>query len=321
MSKMKPLNGAKIAVKNAMMIKPKENVLIVYDPPKRKIAEIFSRACKEVNAKVSFAKMTVRKRRSNEPPKTIAYKMKNHDVVIAATTTSLTNTEATRQAMNSGARVISMPNVSFKMLTTSIPVDYKKLSKRTKKIADLLNNAKKIRVKTPAGTDLVMSVEGRKGQNQDGICNHPGAMHNIPAGEAGITPIEESVNGIAVIDVTMCPEEELGRIMYPIKIYVKNGKIRKIEGRKEAKSLKKVIKDADKNAKWFCEFSFGTNDKARILGVVVNDEKKLGTVHVAFGDNHVIGGKIRSNAHLDGVMSKPMVWLDDKLIMKNGKFV
>ena len=69
------------------------------------------------------------------------------------------------------------------------------------------------------------------------------------------------------------------------------------------------------------ELGIGTNDKARLTGVILEDEKALGTVHVAFGSNATFGGTVEAGVHLDVVMLAPTLYLDDELVMKNGKLL
>jgi leucyl aminopeptidase (aminopeptidase T) len=55
---------------------------------------------------------------------------------------------------------------------------------------------------------------------------------------------------------------------------------------------------------------------------VLEDEKVLGTVHIAVGDNtSFIGGHTRSNIHLDGILLQPTVKIDKRLLMQNGKLL
>ncbi|MNC55378.1 Thermophilic metalloprotease (M29) [compost metagenome] len=69
------------------------------------------------------------------------------------------------------------------------------------------------------------------------------------------------------------------------------------------------------------EFGIGTNNKARITGVVLEDEKVYGTIHVAFGSNNTFGGVVAAGVHIDAVVMKPDVYLDDKLIMRGGELL
>ncbi len=69
------------------------------------------------------------------------------------------------------------------------------------------------------------------------------------------------------------------------------------------------------------EFGIGTNDKAILSGRIIEDEKVLGTIHIAFGDNKSMGGSVRVASHLDGLVREPTVWFDEMKIMDGEKFV
>ena len=69
------------------------------------------------------------------------------------------------------------------------------------------------------------------------------------------------------------------------------------------------------------EIGIGTNDSVKLSGMLLEDEKKLGTVHIALGDNKSMGGKVNVPIHVDGVILKPTVYFDDKIIMKSGKLL
>ena len=58
------------------------------------------------------------------------------------------------------------------------------------------------------------------------------------------------------------------------------------------------------------ELGIGTNDKATLTGNVLEDEKILGTVHVAFGASIAIGGTVSVPIHLDCVVTEAS--LDDR---------
>ena len=304
-------------IKNAILLKPNENVLIIYDEDKKKIADLFFKACEELGAEVYSSKIRRREETKREPPLAIKEAMKFSDVILAITSISLTHTKAVREARKYGARIASMPGINEKMFP-ALNVDYKELAKECKAIARLFEKARRIKIKTKLGTDLALEKGRRKVQIDDGILDKPGSLHNLPAGEVGIAPLEDSASGKVVIDTCMVG---VGKISSPIEIEVKRGKIVKISGKEEARKLKRILRKADKNAKILCEFSIGMNRRAKLIGEVLNDEKAFGTCHVAFGDNKSIGGRNESKVHLDGVIKRPSVWFDEKLIMENGKLV
>jgi leucyl aminopeptidase (aminopeptidase T) len=84
------------------------------------------------------------------------------------------------------------------------------------------------------------------------------------------------------------------------------GVLSKIEGGKAADRLKSILEEADENALQLGELGLGTNPLAREIGHVEN-KFRIGTAHIALGDNHLIGwrgasiygGTIVSNRHID----------------------
>lgn len=71
------------------------------------------------------------------------------------------------------------------------------------------------------------------------------------------------------------------------------------------KPLLEMLGEGD--GRMLAEFGIGTNDKARITGVVLEDEKVYGTIYVAFGSNNTFGGTVAAGVHIDGVVQKPVV--------------
>jgi aminopeptidase len=69
------------------------------------------------------------------------------------------------------------------------------------------------------------------------------------------------------------------------------------------------------------ELGIGTNPAARLTGNVLEDEKALGTIHLAFGTSLGIGGVNRSSVHIDGLVLRPTVELDGRMLMEDGTLV
>ena len=84
----------------------------------------------------------------------------------------------------------------------------------------------------------------------------------------------------------------------------------------------------DDEAKVIGELGIGINPGARITGNMLEDEKALGTAHIAFGNNADFpgGGKNNSQIHRDFLFYRPAIevkYVDGskKVVMKNGKIV
>jgi leucyl aminopeptidase (aminopeptidase T) len=69
------------------------------------------------------------------------------------------------------------------------------------------------------------------------------------------------------------------------------------------------------------ELGIGTNHEASVSGNILEDEKVMGTIHVAFGNNISMGGTCNVGIHIDGVVTKPTVFIDQKKIMDNGSLL
>jgi len=308
------LKAARIAIRTCMGVKPSEGVLIVTDRPRIKIAEALAKASEEVALETLLMVMRERTRHGDEPPKTVERAMCSADVVLAPTTYSLTHTQARLRASRAGARIATMPMITEDMMAHgAMLADYKKVSKLTLRVAKLLNKASEVEIETRAGTKLHMSIAGRKAHPDTGIFHNRGDFGNLPAGEAFIAPVEGTAEGHVVVDGSM-----VDTIHGKIKILIKGGIARKIFGG-PARNLVKMLEEAGPKSKNVAEFGIGTNPKARLIGNVLEDEKVLGTCHIALGDNSTFGGRVKAGIHIDGIIKRPTIKLDGKAIMCDGE--
>jgi leucyl aminopeptidase (aminopeptidase T) len=113
----------------------------------------------------------------------------------------------------------------------------------------------------------------------------------------------------------------IGMVSEPIRIAVRDGYAEEITGGPEARQLIALLEPHGRDARTVAEFGIGTNDRAKLTGVILEDEKVMGTIHIAFGDNKSMGGSVRVASHLDGLVKQPTVWFDDRTIMERGRFV
>ena len=104
----------------------------------------------------------------------------------------------------------------------------------------------------------------------------------------------------------------------PIHITVEKGFAVEIKGGKEASKLQSLLEPLGKAAYNIAELGIGTNDQAIVTGQILEDEKVMGTVHIALGNNVSMGGTCSVGIHLDGVILEPTVEIDGKLIMDCG---
>jgi len=311
--------AAQIALKQCMGLTKKDSVLIVTDKPRKRIAEAFFYEAMKLARNVLLITIPVGKIDGAEPSKLVAEVMKRgYGVILLVTTMSLSHTNATKCARKTGARIASMPGITEGMMKRCIPVDYKKIVLLNNKLGRILEKARTVRITTAKGTDFTVAVSKKRVLVDDtGIYSKPKGFGNLPAGEVCFAPLENKSNGVFVVDASMLDE----LMKTPIKIKVKNGYAYEITGGSQAKKLLKMIKPLGKTAFNIAELGIGTNPEAKITGNVLEDEKVMGTCHVAVGNNSALGGKIYAKCHLDGIMTKPTIYFDKKCIMRNGKFL
>ncbi len=310
--------AAKLVFKKCFGLKEDERVLIVTDENKRNIANTFFHAARETTDNVGLVEMPVMERNGQEPPKDIASHMKNADVVLLITTKSLTHTKARKDACSKGARIASMPGITEGMVN-ALMADYDNMKILTEKLGSKLDRARHVMIKNDKGTDIMLSLKDRRVEFDNGDFTEKGAFGNLPAGEASISPAENSASGLLVTDLSI---GGIGKVSGPVKIFIENGFITEIKGGEESKQLAKLLADVKSELAYnIAELGIGTNDKAKICGSVLEDEKVVGTAHIGIGNNTSYGGKIDVPVHIDCVFSKPTIVVDGKRIMEDGEFL
>ena len=252
-----------------------------------------------------------------EPPELVANTLLHCDVALIPTTKSMSHTKARKAACDKGVRIATLPGITEDMMERALDVDYKEMELLSNKFTDLLTHSKNIEINTELGTNLRFSIDERQGHSDTGICHNPGDFSNLPAGESCIAPVEGTSSGTLIIDGSLAG---YGLLKNPLKIKIENGFIKDLEG-DGADFLKEVYNKYGVSAWNVAELGIGTNPKATITGNVLEDEKVKGTIHIAFGDNISFGGTVSVDSHLDGVIMKPTLILDGKVIIKEGELL
>jgi leucyl aminopeptidase (aminopeptidase T) len=145
-----------------------------------------------------------------------------------------------------------------------------------------------------------------------------GAFGNLPAGEAFISPIESSGEGTIVFDGAL---GGFGLLDEPVPVTLSGGRMVSADGGRVAEWLAQTLDAGGEFGRCIAELGIGTNPAARMTGNIIEDEKALGTIHLAFGTSAGIGGVNRSSVHIDGLVLRPSVWLDGRQLMEDGILV
>ena len=302
--------------KDCLKLRRGESILILSDDPLSKLGEQFYEIAKTYCSNAHLMIIPAIPHHGYEPPKSVASLMHSSNVIILLTSRSLSHTQARRRASKNGARIVSLPGVTKETLMRTLTGDYKGIIFRSRKIADILTIGRNALLTTSAGTHLTFSLVRMKGYTDTGMVHEPGQFSNLPAGEGCTAPVYGTTQGILVIDGSF---PEIGLIIHPIRMTVKDGYVIRITGGEEAVKVRKLLRRFGRQAKNIAEIGVGTNSKAKLTGCTLEDEKTLGTVHVALGNNISFDGKIAVPCHFDGVLRKPTLVIDGKTILENGE--
>ncbi|MBV1758719.1 MAG: aminopeptidase [Dethiosulfatibacter sp.] len=312
--------AANMLINQVLELKKDELVLIVTDTARPStITEAIAYSAVSAGSKVMVITMEPQSIGGEELPAPVAAAMAAADVVINQSTQSITHTNATREAMKMGTRIANMRNFTEDMMFNGgINADYRKVREVSEFLAELLTKTNKIRLTTPKGTDLTMWTEGRSAIAQTGFVTKPGMLSGLPDGESTLAPLEGKSEGVVVSPYIA---DELGLITEPLKIEIKKGRIVNIEGGKQALALRELLMSKDEagyNAA--SQFALGTNPACRIVPNTREVGKKMGTAHIAIGDNRSLNGKSASSFHIDFVFLDVSVYFDDVCIIKDGVY-
>jgi len=305
-------------LKKVLDLKPSESFLITTDEPKKELAMQIYEHAKKITPSARIEIMKELERNGQEPEPEVSELMLNHDVQFYLTSKSLSHTKARRDATEKGYRIISAPGLTYDMIKRCVDIDYDKLIKFHDRLRPIIANSKEIRITTKAGTDITTAVHDTQGQSDNLLKNKQGAFGNLPTGEIDSGVVREKTNGIIIFDGSF---PGLGILKNPIKVEVVDGVGTIIIDNDKAKILHNMLKDVGPNAFKLAELGIGTNSKAILTGNVLEDEKVLGTVHFAFGNDLSYNGTNDVPLHLDGVIKEPTIEVDGRIIMKDGEFI
>ncbi|MDB4865134.1 aminopeptidase [Euryarchaeota archaeon] len=321
------LTSARSVIRTCLQIRPFEPVLIVTDPESSAIGRALYEAAAEVTDRTLMMMMPTSDKKGSEPPDYVAELMRKQDVVILATKSSLTHTKARINASRTGrTRIISMPGINENMFSIGgMTADYNALQKEISGLTSIFRRKRDVRVTSPGGTDIRFSIGAKWRTDDNGICNRPGQVMNLPSGRVFVFPKEETMNGRIVIDGSW----EGNLIQEPIIMEVENGIVTNISESEISEKINSIFAEVSKPlnkskaalVKTVAEFGFGMNSRAKVVGNLLEDQVVRGAAHFVLGDNSAYGGKNNIGLQMRGVILKPTIELQDIDLVKDGKII
>ena len=298
--------AVELILKRCLGHKEGEAVLVVTDTAMEPAARAFQQHALELGADCSVVSMPLRRGHGEEPPPSVAASLGSCPVAVLLTQRSLTHTVARRDASEKhGVRIASMPGVDLARLEALLDIDYDALRARNEELARLLEGTRSVRITNPAGTDLTFEIAGRPVYRDGGDLASPGAFGNLPAGEVCLAPVEGTASGLLRVDGSI---GGIGLIQDPVTVRFEKGRAVEISDER----LRALLEPHGPDAFQLAELGIGTNPRASVVGNVLEDEKAMGTAHVALGSNFAMGGRIQVPVHLDLILRSAGVELDGR---------
>lgn len=317
-------------VKDVMKVKDGEEVVITADTGSDwRVVEATAKAAAQLGAKPLVlwyrAPPGVGKAADPHIPlRTLKSSIPESDVWIEFNKSWLLYSTPYEEAMKKGrTRYICLVGMTTEMMVRNIgKVDVPTLYKFQRKLAEITRESKHMKITSPSGMDVEFENDPSRPVLVEGEVSGPGEY--MLFGQVDWAPVEDSINGVIVFDGSVWPPEELGLLRTPIKLYVREGRVYRIEGGSEAKVFESWLKSFnDPGMFMIAHLSYGVNPGAKLTGNILEDERVWGVVEWGLGfQSSTFKGKLGPAAsHTDGICLNPTVMGDGEKIIENGEYV
>ena len=307
--------AVRAVVRDCLGVREGEEALVICNPATQSIGEAMRNEAADAGADAVLAVISERASHAAEPPRTVAEAMACADVVLAPTVQSLSHTASRKRASEAGARIATLPGVTEEMLARVMSADMAELRRRGGEVARRLDAASEAHITSEEGTDLRLDLSGRTAIPDAGQLTDRGAFGNLPCGEGFIAPV--GGHGTLVIDGSLAG---VGKATDPVVLEIEAGHLTSARGG-QGMAFMQLLTAHGEDGTNLAELGIGTNEKAILTGNILEDEKILGTAHVAFGASAAIGGNVQVPVHLDCVVMKPSVTLDGEPLVSDGELL
>jgi len=322
--------GARNAIRVCLNVQPHERVTVITDRECQDIAHALVQQIDLVGAAHRmFVLEDVAPRPLGDFPAVIAEDMNHSSVSIFAAHAQVnelrSRIEMTDIVNRRRMRHAHMVNITRQIMREGMRADFHTVDRISAQVLERVQKAHAIRAVTPAGTDVVATLnKSYRWIKTSGLIS-PEKWGNLPGGEVFTTPGE--VNGTFVIDGVvgdwLC--DRYGNLKdAPLTIEVDRNRL------VSAESNDRALRDdfwkythTDENSDRVGEFAIGTNvELHHVIGHILQDEKFPG-VHMAFGNPYGAhtGADWYSSTHIDVVGTNFDIWVDDEPLMKEGRFL
>jgi len=323
---MEVAKGALKLVRDIMLVKPGENVVVNIDTATdKRVADAIINATYAINAKPVLIKHPIQKEAFTQPTAPVAAAVAKADVWIDLAYNTIMHSDCFREAMDFGSRYICLTGMDVEMLVNTLAnIDVDTVIEFGEYIVSVIDKADKIRIESPAGTDLKAKKDNRFVKHSGQKATKKGWPVML-CGQVTVCPIEETIEGTIVFDGSIFPPEEIGILKDKVVLRLKKGVVHDIEGGMDARIFRDWMASwNDPNMYRLAHYSMGFNPGVtKPTGRIVEDERIFGCCEFGLGSQgKSLGGAFWNAAsHTDGIVLNPTIYYDEKLFEENGIFV
>ena len=216
-----------------------------------------------------------------------------------------------------------------KVFWNAVGADYQKISELGKKLKQMLQGAKTVRVTSPSGTDFTFSVGDRPIFVNDGIMTEEKAKSqlaitrfvSLPSGSIYFAPIETSANGKVVIPSDRCQYKPLKGESFEFK----QGHLENFKAEQGAQCFADTLAPYSGPKDVFSVFQIGLNPAAQVMENPGDYRPgyAAGLVSIGTGDNQLLGGsnKVQGGGGWGARIVNATVTIDGKTVVQDGKLI
>ena len=308
--------AVRTVVRTCLAVAPGEDVLVVVDEPLQDVGEALRREAQDAQADAVLAVMSVRENHGVEPPPPIAAALRRvrrlHRARVAlalahAGAQARHRQRGPRRHHADGHRRHARPAHGRRLRASC--------ARRSRAVADLLARPTRRTSPARAGPTCASTSPAARASPTTATSPRRASFGNLPCGEGFIAPaggegtvVTRSLASIGLVQG------------HPAHLTVKGGRLTQATG-PEGERLYELLTGAGERGTNLAELGVGTNERARLTGNILEDEKMLGTVHVAFGASAGIGGTVSVPIHLDVVVTDATLAIGDTTVLDAGRYV
>ena len=255
-------------------------------------------------------------------------KLMGNNVIFDLSKEGLMHSKQTKDILSSGARIMSISDEHPEILSRLKP-DLS-LKDRVKEAVSRCRSSSIMKVKSDAGTDLMIDLKNTNTVGVWGWTDKPGTLAHWPGGLVVSFPNSSSVNGKLVFqagDINLTFKKYFDT---EVKFDIENDFVKKISGSgTDKKLIEKYLKSFnDINAYATSHVGWGLNHKARYESLTMYDKAEInGTELRSLSGSFLysIGANEFANRFTEGHFDLPMmdctILLDDNIVVDKGYVV